>query len=134
VVAEVHVDVVEKQIRVSKIWCVQDSGLVINPDQVENQIMGNIIWGCSMVLKEEITFDAGMVEQRNFDTYEILRHDETPEMVIELTPSNEVPSAVGESAFAPVVPAITNAIFNASGIRVRNLPLREEHFISTRKS
>ena len=132
-VAEIQIDSNAKEMKVSKIWCVQDSGLVINPDQVENQIMGNIVWGCSMVFNEEITFESGAVEQRNFDTYKVLRHSETPEMFIELITSEAPPTAVGESAFASVAPAITNAIFDATGVRVRNLPVNEEIIFSKLK-
>lgn len=123
VVAEVEISHAEQAIQVRKIWCVQDSGLVINPDQVENQITGNIAWGCGMVLKEQITFDSGVIGQNNFDTYEILRHNEMPQTHIELVSSTESPTGVGESAFGPVAPAITNAIFSATGKRIRKLPI-----------
>lgn len=135
IVAEVHVDHTAGELRVTKIWCVQDCGLVINPDQVENQIMGNIAWGCSMALKERITFEAGAVEQSNFDNYDILRHNEMPEILVELsTPSEEPPVAVGESAFAPVAPAIANAVFAATKRRVRRLPMLYDDVFSTRDS
>lgn len=124
IVAEVQIDREAHELRVGKIWCAQDSGLVINPDQVENQIMGNIIWGCSMALKERITFEEGAVEQRNFHTYEILRHDEAPKIEVALViPPGVAPVAVGESALAPVAPAIANAVFAAAGKRVRQLPM-----------
>jgi CO/xanthine dehydrogenase Mo-binding subunit len=126
VVAEVSIDATDKNLRVNKVWCAQDCGLIINPDQVENQIAGNIIWGCSLALKEQITFAAGQVEQSNFDDYEILRHNEAPEMEIGLIVSDEKPTGVGETALAPVAPAITNAIFAATGKRVRQLPINLE--------
>ncbi|MBT4891074.1 MAG: xanthine dehydrogenase family protein molybdopterin-binding subunit, partial [Rhodospirillales bacterium] len=127
IIAEVEMDVAIKDLSIRKIYCVHDSGLVINPDQVENQIVGNIVWGCSMVLKEQITFAEGMVKQRNFDDYEFLRHSETPQMIIDLVKSDAPPTAVGESAFGPVAPAITNAIFAATGIRVSRLPMNFEN-------
>ncbi len=118
IVAEVQVDKSIGEIRVTRIWCAQDCGLVINPDQVENQIMGNIIWGCSMALKERLTFEAGEVEQDNFDGYEILRNLEAPEVEIALIePADAAPVEVGESALAPVAPAIVNAK------RARSLPI-----------
>lgn len=124
IVAKVQIDHSAGELRVNKIWCVQDSGLVINPDQVENQILGNITWGCSMALKERITFESGAVEQRNFHTYEILRHGEAPEIIVmQINPANAQSSAVGEAAFAPVAPAIANAICAATGKRVRRLPM-----------
>jgi isoquinoline 1-oxidoreductase subunit beta len=131
VVAEVDIDTANQTIQVKEIWCAQDSGLVINPDQVENQIAGNIVWGCSMVLKEQVTFEAGMAGQGNFDTYEILRHNETPLIHTELVSSKERPSAVGETAFGPVAPAITNAIFAATGQRIRKLPVDPEKFFAS---
>ena len=125
VVAKVKIDKEFEKIQVLHIWCAQDCGLVINPDQVENQIMGNIVWGCGMALMEKITFNKGEAEAKNFDDYKILRHSETPNISIKLiNPKNLPPSAVGESAFGPVAPAITNAIFAASGHRQRALPMK----------
>ena len=123
VVAEVRIDHGTEEIQVTKTWCVQDCGLVINPDQVKALIMGNIVWGCGMALKERISIEAGGVEQRNFDTYEILRHRESPDMTIALIDSDAPPVGVGESALAPVAPAIANALFAASGKRIRKLPI-----------
>jgi len=131
IVAKVHIDHDASELQVNKIWCVQDGGLVINPDQVKNQIMGNIVWGCSMALKEQITFDAGSVEQRNFHTYEILRHGESPEIIMTIiNPTNAQSTAVGEAAFAPVAPAIANAVFAATGKRVRRLPMNFDNIYS----
>ncbi len=127
VVADVAIDHQVREIRVTRIWCAQDCGLVINPDQVENLVMGNIIWGCSMALKEQLSFDAGSVEQDNFHTYEILRHNEAPKMVVSLVEPGGAPFGVGESALPAVAPAITNALFAATGKRVRKLPLSYEN-------
>lgn len=124
VVAEVLVDHGARELRVTKTWCAQDCGLVVNPSQVENQIMGNLAWGCGMALKEQIRFDAGVIQEQNFDLYEILRHRDAPEMTVALVePPDTPPVAVGESAFGPVAPAIANAMFAATGRRVRRLPM-----------
>jgi len=123
-VAEIILDEEAQEVRVNKIWCVQDCGLMINPDQVDHQVVGNIVWGCSMAFKERISFANGRAEQRNFDEYEILRHDETPAIVVELVKSGAPPSAVGESALAPTAPAIVNAIFAAAKVRIRQLPIQ----------
>jgi len=124
IVADVRVDQASGDIRVTNIWCVQDCGLVVNPDQVENQVMGNIIWGCSMALKERLTINDGAVVENNFDRYEILRHNEAPKMVIELVATpGAPPGPAGESALGPVAPAIANAVFAATGHRVRRLPI-----------
>lgn len=124
VVVDIQIDHTARELRVSRVWCAQDCGLVLNPHQVENQIMGNIIWGCSMSLKEEITLAAGRVEQDNFHMYEPLRHASAPEVAVALVvPSGTPPSAVGEAALPPVPAAIANAIFAATGRRNRRLPM-----------
>ncbi|NNG05468.1 MAG: xanthine dehydrogenase family protein molybdopterin-binding subunit [Inquilinus sp.] len=124
VVAEVQVDHAARALRVVRTWCAQDCGMVVNPDQVESQIMGNGGWGCSMALKERITVEAGAVEQRNFHSYEILRHRDAPETMVSLVvPPDAAPVAVGESALGPVAPAIANAVFAATGRRIRRLPM-----------
>ncbi|MCK5919740.1 MAG: xanthine dehydrogenase family protein molybdopterin-binding subunit, partial [Methylococcales bacterium] len=105
--------------------CAQDCGLIVNPDQVENQIMGNIVWGCNIALKEKITVEAGAVVELNFDTYQFLRHHEAPELTVALvTPlDTTAPVGVGESALPPVAPAIANAVFAATNNRIRQLPM-----------
>ncbi len=131
VVAEVQVDPVAKKIRVTKVWCAQDCGLVINPHQVENQVMGNIVWGTSMAMKEQITIEDGQVQEENFDAYEILRHDEAPEIVVDLVePAGVKPVGVGESALPAVPAAIANAVFAATGRRVRRLPISYENVVA----
>lgn len=124
VVALVKVDHAARQIRVTNIWCAHDCGLIINPDQVKGMIEGNIIWGCSMALKEQITFAQGSVDQDNFHTYEILTHEEAPLIEVALVASDKPPYGVGESALPAVAPAIANALFAATGKRVRKLPVR----------
>lgn len=123
VVVEVRVDHGTRELRVTKTWCAQDCGLVVNPSQVENLVMGNMVWGCGLALKERVTFEAGVAEQRNFDTYGLLRHHEAPKMTVALIESNAAPVGVGESALAPVAPAIANAVFAATGKRIRRLPM-----------
>ncbi len=123
VVAEVVADHAARALRVTRVWCVQDCGLMVNPDQVESLVMGNLVWGCSMALKERITLEAGSVRERNFDTYPVLRCGESPEMIVRLVGSGEAPVAVGESALPPVAPAIASAVHAATGRRVRRLPV-----------
>ena len=124
VVAELEVDHAARRLRVARVWCAQDCGLVVNPSQVEGMVMGNVVWGCGAALKERIGFEAGRIEADNFDGYEILRQDDCPEITVALVePPGAAPVGVGESAFAPVVPAVANAIFAASGRRVRRLPI-----------
>jgi isoquinoline 1-oxidoreductase beta subunit len=127
VVAKVTIDRAAQLIRVDHVWCAQDCGLVINPDQVEHQIAGNIVWGCSMALRERMKFEDGRTEASNFDGYDVLRNDGAPEMSMMLIdPAKAEPAGVGESAFGPVAAAIANAIFNATGYRARRLPIAFE--------
>ncbi len=131
IVAEVRIDHAARQLQVSNIWCAQDCGLVVNPRQVEAQIVGNVIWGCSMALKERISFEAGATVQSNFDSYEILRNHEAPEVNVALVSRPDTaPAAVGESAFAPVPAAIANAVFAATGHRARRLPMHYDSIYS----
>ncbi|WP_037371376.1 xanthine dehydrogenase family protein molybdopterin-binding subunit [Salipiger mucosus] len=125
-VAQIEALHAQREIRVRKVWCVQDCGCVVNPDQVRAMIMGNIVWGCGMALKEELTLDGTSVRQDNFDTYEIMRNDACPDVEIELVPSEEPPAGAGEAALVSIAPAITNAVHAATGNRIRRLPIRSE--------
>lgn len=121
-VAEVQVE--QNEIRVTRVVCAVDCGVVINPDIVRAQIEGGIVWGLTAALKNEITIKNGAVQQSNFHDYPILTMAETPEMEIHLIESDHSPSGIGESAVAPVAPAVANAVFKATGQRLRSLPLR----------
>jgi CO/xanthine dehydrogenase Mo-binding subunit len=85
---------------------------------------GGIIFGLTAALKDEITFDRGRVQQRNFHDYPMLRINESPEIEVHIMPSMEKPTGVGEPGVPPVAPAVANAIFAATGKRVRKLPIR----------
>jgi isoquinoline 1-oxidoreductase beta subunit len=111
-------------VRVHRVVCALDCGLVINPDTVRAQIEGGIIFGLTAALKTEITLKAGRVEQGNFDDYQMLRIFESPEIEVHMVPSGENPTGVGEPGVPPVAPALANAIFAATGKRVRRLPIR----------
>ena len=126
-VAQVVDASVEKgEVRVHHVVCAVDCGMVINPDTVKAQMEGGIIFGLTAALKDEITLKNGRVEQDNFHNYEMLRINETPEIEVHIVPSNENPTGVGEPGVPPVAPALTNAIFAATGKRVRRLPVRAE--------
>jgi isoquinoline 1-oxidoreductase subunit beta len=122
-VAEVSVDK-NGDVRVHRMVCAVDCGRVVNPDSVKAQIEGGIIFGLTAALKDEITFDAGRVQQRNFHDYPMLRMNESPEIEVYIMPSTENPTGVGEPGVPPVAPAVANAIFAATGKRVRKLPIR----------
>jgi isoquinoline 1-oxidoreductase beta subunit len=124
-VAQVVEASVEKgAVRVHRVVCAVDCGLVINPDTVRAQMEGGIIFGLTAALKTEITLKDGRVEQGNFHDYQMLRIFESPEIEVHIVPSGENPTGVGEPGVPPVAPALANAIFAATGKRVRRLPIR----------
>jgi isoquinoline 1-oxidoreductase beta subunit len=118
------VEIQNNEIRVRRIVCAVDCGAVINPDIVVTQIQSSIVHGLTAALKGEITIENGAVVQNNFDDYEMLRMAEMPEIEVYIVKSDEVPSGVGECAVPPVAPAVANAIYAATGQRLRSLPLR----------
>jgi isoquinoline 1-oxidoreductase beta subunit len=125
-VAQVVEASVEKggAVRVHRVVCALDCGLVINPDTVRAQMEGGVIFGLTAALKTEITLKDGRVEQGNFHDYQMLRIFESPEIEVHIVPSGENPTGVGEPGVPPVAPALANAIFAATGKRVRRLPIR----------
>ena len=122
VVAEVSI-MKDMPLKVHKVTCVIDCGTVVNPDGVMAQMDSNILYGLSTTMYSEITFEAGRVQQSGFVDYKVLRMNETPEIETFIVPSNEKPGGIGEAAVGQIMPAITNAIFAATGKRIRSLPL-----------
>jgi isoquinoline 1-oxidoreductase beta subunit len=120
-VAEVEVRGTE--IHVRRVVCAFDCGVVINPDTVEAQLQGAIVFGLTAALKGEITIARGRVEQSNFHDYSVLRMDEMPQIEVALVPSGDAPGGVGEPGTPPIAPAVANAIYAAIGTRVRRLPI-----------
>ena len=108
---------------VHQVWCAADCGQMVNPSIVMAQIESSILFGLSAALWGEINLQGGRVQQGNFDTYRILRHGEIPKMHISLTDSAEAPGGIGEPATALVAPAVCNAIYAATGRRLRSLPI-----------
>jgi CO/xanthine dehydrogenase Mo-binding subunit len=122
-VAQVDVDP-SGHVRVERVVCAVDTGLVINPDIVRAQIEGGITFGVSAVLRERITVANGRVEQGNFDTYQLLRMHEAPKIEVHLVASNEDPGGVGEPGTSGAIAAVANAVFAATGKRVTTLPIQ----------
>ena len=117
-------------VRVTRVVCAMDCGLVVNPLGVEAQVEGGIVWSLSSALKGEITFAGGRAEQSSFADFDVLRIDETPRIEVHLVPSHgDEPFGVGEPTVPPMVPAIVNAIHAATGKRVRKLPIRREDLV-----
>ena len=121
-VAEVEVSK-DGEVRVRRVVCAVDCGTVVNPDTVEAQVQGAIIFGITAALYGEITLKGGRVEQGNFDTYQLLRIDEAPVIEVHIVQSSEPPGGMGEPGTSAIVPAVANAIFAATGKRVRKLPI-----------
>jgi len=122
-VAEVSVEK-DGAVRVHRMVCAVDCGRVVNPDTVKAQMEGGIVFGLTAALKDEITFENGRVKQSNFHNYPMLRINESPQIEVHIVPSTENPTGVGEPGVPPVAPAVANAIFAATGKRVRKLPIR----------
>jgi len=122
-VAEVSVSA-EGKVRVHRVVCAIDCGRVVNPNTIEAEIEGGIVFGLTAALYGAITLKNGRVQQGNFDDYPMLTIDEMPKVEVHIVPSNEDPTGVGEPGVPAVAPAVTNAIFAATGKRVRRLPIR----------
>ena len=122
-VAEVSVGE-DGRVKVHRVVCAIDCGQVVNPDIVEAQVEGAIVYGLTAAMKGEITIEAGRVKQSNFHDYRLLRMNEMPVVEVHIVPSRETPSGVGEPGTPPIAPAVTNAIFAATGKRIRRLPIR----------
>jgi len=121
-VAEVEVSK-NGAVRVRRVVCAVDCGTVVNPDTVEAQIQGAIIFGITAALYGEITLKDGRVQQTNFDTYQILRMNEAPAIEVHIVQNSEPPGGMGEPGTSAIIPAVTNAIFAATGKRLRKMPV-----------
>jgi isoquinoline 1-oxidoreductase beta subunit len=110
-------------IRVNEVWCAIDCGLPINPDGIAQQLEGSVVFGLSAALYGEITLERGAVQQSNFHDFPLLRNVDAPLVHSIVVPSTEKPGGVGEPAVPLVAPALANAIYAATGQRVRRLPL-----------
>jgi isoquinoline 1-oxidoreductase beta subunit len=124
-VAEVTVDA-NGNVRVNRVVCAVDCGMVVNPDNVAAQMQGGIVFGLTAALKAEATIKNGRVQQSNFHDYPIWRMDEMPVVEVYIVPSDRKPSGIGEMGVPPITPAIANAVYAATGKRIRHIPIRPE--------
>lgn len=120
----VEVSVVRGVIRVHRVVSAIDCGLVVNPDGVRAQTESAVVFGLTAALKGEITLKEGRVVQGNFHDYPLLRIDEMPQIEVHLVKNTNPPGGVGEPGVPPIAPAVANAVFAATGMRLRRLPLR----------
>ena len=125
-VVEISVDRSAKSVKVHRVVCAVDVGRVVNPINIAMQSESSIVYGLSSALYGEITIAGGRVTQTNFNNYPVLRLDAMPAVETYIVPSEEKPTGAGELAVPPVVPALCNAIFAATGKRIRRLPIRAE--------
>jgi isoquinoline 1-oxidoreductase beta subunit len=109
--------------KVHRIVAAVDCGMTVNPQTIARQIEGGIVYGLSAALYGKITFKDGRVEQGNFHDYAVLRMNEMPKVEVHILPSSEHPGGIGEPGTPPAAPALTNAIFAATGKRIRSLPI-----------
>ncbi len=124
-VAEVSVGK-DGKVSVSRVVCAVDCGQVVNPDTVAAQMEGGIVFGLTAALYGEIILKDGRVVQKNFNDYKMLRMNEMPKVEVYILPSTEKHGGVGEPGTPPIAPAVVNAIFAATGKRVRNLPIKQD--------
>lgn len=130
-VAEVSIDEAGRPV-VHNVWCAVDCGMYVNPDTVQAQMEGAIVYGLSAALHEAITIDDGRVLQSNFDDFDALRMREMPTVEVKILQSGEAPGGVGEPGTPPIAPAVANALFALTGVRLRTLPLRAEDLAAAR--
>ncbi|MFT4823312.1 MAG: isoquinoline 1-oxidoreductase beta subunit [Halioglobus sp.] len=123
--AATKVEVVDGKVILLEMHTAIDCGLIITPDRVRSQMEGAMIMGVSMALESEITIKDGAIVQNNFYDYPVSRMSQVPDLYVHLVSSNEAPGGVGEPGLPPILPSITNAIFHASGTRIRDLPVKK---------
>jgi len=121
-VAEVEVDD-EGAVNLRRVVCAVDTGIAVNPDTIIAQLQGGLIFGLTAALYGEITVVGGRVQQSNFHDYRMLRIDQTPPIEVHVIPSGEAPGGIGETGTVAAMAAVANAIFAATGKRLRRLPV-----------
>ena len=129
-VAEVEV-AKDGSVRVRRVVCAVDCGIPVNPDTIQAQIQSAIIFGITAALYGEITLKNGRVVQTNFDSYQMLRIDEVPAVEVHIIDSDAESGGIGEPGTSAIAPAVVNAIFAATGKRLRRLPINPADLKST---
>jgi isoquinoline 1-oxidoreductase beta subunit len=122
-VAEVSVDHSTGEIKVQNFWCVVDCGIAVQPDNVVAQFEGGIVYGLGLALTEEISIRDGAVQQNNFYDYRVMRMNDLPEIHVEVIPTDNHPTGVGQMPVPIVAPAVNNAVAQLTGVRLRESPM-----------
>ena len=125
-VIEISVNRAERKLKVHRVTCALDCGRIVNPSSIDAQARSCIVYGLTAAMYSAITIDRGRVQQHNFNDYKMLRLDEMPEIDVHVVETDGPPTGAGEFALPPVAPALCNAIFAATGRRLRRLPIRPE--------
>jgi CO/xanthine dehydrogenase Mo-binding subunit len=134
-VAEIEVDKSTGEVTVKKITLTHDCGLIVNPDGLKNQIEGNILQGVSRALMEEVQFDATGQKNLDWDSYPVIRFNQVPDVEIVLINRPEMqPLGGGEPSIVPITAAIGNAIFDATGVRLRRVPFTPDRVLAALKA
>jgi CO/xanthine dehydrogenase Mo-binding subunit len=119
-----EVSVTGEKIKVHEVWGAMDCGQIINPDTLEAQFESSVVFGLTAAMKSEITIEKGRVKQSNFHDVPMLRINETPKIHVELIKSSAAPTGAGEPGVPVVAPAVSNAVFAATGKRLRRMPFK----------
>jgi nicotinate dehydrogenase subunit B len=134
-VAEVEVDRRTGVVRVTRMFVAVDAGLLVNPDGLRNQVEGATIYGTSRALKEQVTWDDSAITSRDWNSYPILRFSEVPEITVStINRINAEPGGIGESPNTTPAAAIANAVFDATGVRLRTVPFTPARVLSALRS
>ncbi len=119
----------EGNVHVHRVVCAVDCGQAVSPINIRAQMEGSIVYGLSATLNGEITIKNGAVEQSNFHDFQVLKMDQMPTIDVPIIKSLEPPSGIGEPGLPPIATAVANAIFSATGKRIRKLPIKAEDFL-----
>ena len=124
-VAEVSVDRKTGKVNVHEIWSAVDTGVALQPKNIQAQIESSVVWGLS-ALREKLTYKDGVPQQSNFHDYPVLRMNEVPKITTKVMVTDNKPGGIGEAGLPPVAPAVANAVFKLTGKRLRDLPFKTE--------
>src|ERR1700734_3799942 len=125
-VAEVSVDRGTGQIQVHNFWCIVDCGIAVQPDNIIAQLEGSIVYGLGLALSEEVSIRDGAVQQNNFYDYRVIRMNDVPDIHVEVIPTDNHPTGVGQMSVVMVAPAVNNAVARLTGVRLREAPMTQE--------